>query len=130
MYQTTKFYPLRPLLTPLQHCSQSTSFSKTAGTTLSTRKNEKTRQEKSQEIAHGPGFEDFIAGVVPRSSAEGYSGSLKLSDSSQSRLRLPPWLKTQIPSGKNYAKLKSDLRGLGLATVCEEARCPNIGECW
>ena len=32
--------------------------------------------------------------------------------------------------GKNFAKLKRDLRGLKLATVCEEARCPNIGECW
>lgn len=32
--------------------------------------------------------------------------------------------------GKNYAKLKETLRGLNLSTVCEEARCPNIGECW
>ena len=38
------------------------------------------------------------------------------------RLRLPPWLKTEIPMGKNYSKLKKDLRGLKLATVCEEAR--------
>jgi len=46
------------------------------------------------------------------------------------RLRLPPWLKTEIPSGENYAKLKKTLRSLNLATVCEEAKCPNIGECW
>lgn len=32
--------------------------------------------------------------------------------------------------GKNYARIKSQLRELKLATVCEEARCPNIGECW
>ncbi|KAI5897623.1 Lipoyl synthase [Schizophyllum commune H4-8] len=44
--------------------------------------------------------------------------------------RLPKFLKTSIPSGKNYKRLKNDLRGLGLHTVCEEARCPNIGECW
>jgi lipoic acid synthetase len=47
--------------------------------------------------------------------------------------RLPDWLKTPIPSAganPNYARIKSDLRGLGLHTVCEEARCPNIGECW
>lgn len=47
--------------------------------------------------------------------------------------RLPDWLKTPIPSaGANpeFAKIKADLRGLGLHTVCEEARCPNIGECW
>ncbi|KAK3940559.1 hypothetical protein QBC46DRAFT_384854 [Diplogelasinospora grovesii] len=47
--------------------------------------------------------------------------------------RLPEWLKTPIPTaGKNanFAKIKADLRGLNLHTVCEEARCPNIGECW
>lgn len=45
--------------------------------------------------------------------------------------RLPEWLKTSIPAGnENYKKIKSDLRGLGLHTVCEEARCPNISECW
>lgn len=46
------------------------------------------------------------------------------------RLRLPPWLKTTIPTGKNFSKLKEQLRKLNLHTVCEEARCPNIGECW
>jgi len=43
---------------------------------------------------------------------------------------LPPWLKLKIPSGENYTKLKDTLRGLKLHTVCEEAKCPNIGECW
>merc|ERR1711874_175547 len=38
--------------------------------------------------------------------------------------------KREIPMGKNFSKLRNDLRGLKLATVCEEARCPNIGECW
>ena len=59
-----------------------------------------------------------------------YEGQLKLDKGEKGRLRLPPWLKTKIPVGKNFAKLKDDLRGLKLATVCEEARCPNIGECW
>ncbi|RUS35215.1 hypothetical protein BC938DRAFT_474066 [Jimgerdemannia flammicorona] len=44
--------------------------------------------------------------------------------------RLPPWLKTDIPVGQNFTRIKKDLRGLGLHTVCEEARCPNIGDCW
>lgn len=46
------------------------------------------------------------------------------------RLRLPSWLKRPIPKGDNYHRLKTDLRDLNLSTVCEEARCPNIGECW
>lgn len=44
--------------------------------------------------------------------------------------RLPSHLKTSIPTGDSFKKIKKDLRGLGLSTVCEEARCPNIGECW
>ena len=44
--------------------------------------------------------------------------------------RLPSYLKTSIPSGGSFAKIRKDLRGLGLHTVCEEARCPNIGDCW
>ncbi|KAI0010922.1 lipoic acid synthetase [Xylariaceae sp. FL0662B] len=45
--------------------------------------------------------------------------------------RLPEWLKTPIPAGNdNYKKIRSDLRGLNLHTVCEEARCPNVSECW
>lgn len=47
--------------------------------------------------------------------------------------RLPAWLKTALPSpGSNEGlrKIKADLRGLGLHTVCEEARCPNLSECW
>ncbi len=44
--------------------------------------------------------------------------------------RKPGWLKVKAPGGPNYAHLKSLMRDLGLHTVCEEARCPNIGECW
>jgi len=42
----------------------------------------------------------------------------------------PPWIKSKIPSGDNYLRLKSLFRSLGLNTVCEEALCPNIAECW
>lgn len=44
--------------------------------------------------------------------------------------RLPEWLKTPIPDGDNFKRLRNDLRGLNLHTVCEEARCPNISSCW
>jgi lipoic acid synthetase len=44
--------------------------------------------------------------------------------------RHPDWIKARIPSGEAFHDLKSLLRGLDLNTVCEEARCPNIGECW
>ncbi len=42
----------------------------------------------------------------------------------------PPWLKVRAPGGTQYAELKEAFRSLDLHTVCEEARCPNIGECW
>jgi lipoic acid synthetase len=44
--------------------------------------------------------------------------------------RKPPWLKVPLPGGERHAHLKQLFRQRKLATVCEEARCPNIGECW
>ncbi|MGI8927469.1 MAG: lipoyl synthase [Tepidiformaceae bacterium] len=42
----------------------------------------------------------------------------------------PPWLKVRLPAGENFARLRDLMRGQQLHTVCEEARCPNIGDCW
>jgi lipoic acid synthetase len=44
--------------------------------------------------------------------------------------RKPDWLKVRLPAGHNYDRLKKLMRTQGLHTVCEEAICPNIGECW
>jgi lipoic acid synthetase len=44
--------------------------------------------------------------------------------------RKPAWLKVRAPGGATYARIKALMREQGLHTVCEEARCPNIGECW
>jgi lipoyl synthase len=42
----------------------------------------------------------------------------------------PSWLKVKAPSGENYSRIKNMLGDLKLATVCQEAKCPNMGECW
>ena len=44
--------------------------------------------------------------------------------------RKPDWIRVKAPVGENFAKTRNLMRDLGLATVCEEAACPNIGECW
>ena len=44
--------------------------------------------------------------------------------------RKPEWLKVRLATGPNYTDLKGLMRGASLHTVCEEAMCPNIGECW
>ena len=46
------------------------------------------------------------------------------------RPRLPDWLKVRMPGGPRYIELKQLMRDSQLHTVCEEAHCPNIGECW
>lgn len=45
-------------------------------------------------------------------------------------LSKPDWLKVRAPGGENYQRIKSMLGDLKLATVCQEAKCPNMGECW
>lgn len=80
-------------------------------------------------------LDDFIgAASAPLSPTAAYTPrTAEVGPASNRRTitRLPEWLKTPIPSGnENYKSIKKDLRGLGLHTVCEEARCPNISDCW
>lgn len=46
------------------------------------------------------------------------------------RAKKPDWLKVKLPTGKKYNWIKQQASSLKMATVCQEARCPNIGECW
>ncbi len=48
----------------------------------------------------------------------------------KARVPKPEWLKVRAPSGENYSRIKGMLGDLKLATVCQEAKCPNMGECW
>lgn len=91
--------------------------------------------EKIRErLANGPSFQDFVQdpelAAAEQQQQWEYDGKLKRDKGDEKRLRLPPWLKKEIPIGANFNKIKEQLRDLKLATVCEEARCPNIGECW
>uniref|UniRef100_A0A672MT77 Lipoyl synthase, mitochondrial n=1 Tax=Sinocyclocheilus grahami TaxID=75366 RepID=A0A672MT77_SINGR len=102
------------------YCNRLTTAANTSSTLT-----ERKRDMKED----GLNLQDFISGELSEKSMwEEYRGNLKRQKGE--RLRLPPWLKTEIPIGKNYNKLKNTLRELNLNTVCEEARCPNIGECW
>ena len=86
------------------------------------RANSSLSSDTREEIARGPSLQYFLQSS-PRSPEE-------LKRVKGKHLKLPSWLKTDIPKGENFSKLKKSLRGLNLHTVCEEARCPNIGECW
>ena len=44
--------------------------------------------------------------------------------------RKPGWLRVNVPGGERYGRVRETLRGLSLHTVCQEAHCPNVGECW
>lgn len=53
-----------------------------------------------------------------------------MAESAKKRTPKPAWLKVRAPTGENYTHIKEMLGKLNLATVCQEARCPNMGECW
>jgi lipoic acid synthetase len=71
-------------------------------------------------IAMGGGTYELVAG----------SGAAELVAGSVVPRRHPEWIKARIPSGETYQDLRRLLHGLKLNTVCEEAHCPNMGECW
>jgi lipoic acid synthetase len=65
---------------------------------------------------------------VTRSRAK--PGGNAVADGRPFRERKPPWLKVPAPGGPTYRRLKSAIAEQNLHTVCEEANCPNVGECW
>jgi lipoic acid synthetase len=67
-------------------------------------------------LPEGPGLDHFISSVKPADP--------------KSRFGKPKWLKNVPANTENYERLKQTVSELGLATVCQEAHCPNIGECW
>jgi lipoyl synthase len=79
------------------------------------------RRQFSIEINDGLEIKDFIK----RLSVEPCEGL-----PTDGNAHLPDWLKTKIPDSEKFLEIKSQLRSLNLHTVCEEARCPNISECW
>jgi lipoic acid synthetase len=70
------------------------------------------------------------AHASPLTIAMGGGGMDGVVDGSGSARRHPDWIRARLPTGANYRDLKGIVRGLALNTVCEEAHCPNIGECW
>ncbi|XP_036125863.1 lipoyl synthase, mitochondrial isoform X2 [Molossus molossus] len=78
--------------------------------------------EKKGFLQNGPDLQDFVSGdLADKSTWDEYKGNLKRHKGE--RLRLPPWLKTEIPMGKNYNKLKNTLRNLNLHTFLFIHRC-------
>ena len=74
---------------------------------------------------------DFLSPSTPTSSPSIRTATVGPPGRKREITRLPSWLQTPIPGANPaYKKIKSDLRGLNLHTVCEEARCPNISDCW
>lgn len=86
------------------------------------------RTNFTDNLNKGPSFDDFLRARISKDDI--ISSDIIANSQPTERVRLPTWLKTPIAKGKSFHKLKDDVHGLGLHTVCEEARCPNIGECW
>ncbi|KAJ1653154.1 hypothetical protein IWQ61_006667 [Dispira simplex] len=92
-----------------------------------------TLEEFRARLRTGPQLADFaLNGSRPIETSLSPEEALELANvtTPDGKKRLPPWLKTRYPTSSNYNRIKKNLRELKLHTVCEEARCPNIGECW
>ena len=90
----------------------SSSSSSTRTSNLTTREQLREKLAKDDENGRTVGFNKVVT------------------KGSKTTLPKPSWLKAEIPRGEDYERLRDTVRSLKLATVCEEAKCPNIGECW
>ncbi|OAA60680.1 lipoic acid synthetase [Cordyceps fumosorosea ARSEF 2679] len=140
--------PLRRAFTSIVSCTTTTCATTT--TTTTTTRGLATVPSPASDAKPNPkrktyfkdttvaSLDDFIAGKSGADAALSQSAAYELRTAQvgpegkkRTITRLPEWLKTPIPAGNdNFKKIKADLRGLNLHTVCEEARCPNISECW
>jgi lipoic acid synthetase len=87
-----------------------------------------TRSRRGARLGTASGYR-VLPGGDPRSADERASVSRVTTPAARFAPK-PPWLKVRAPGGERYTHLKETLRALDLHTVCEEARCPNVGECW
>ena len=76
---------------------------------------------RARLAAESPTLTEFVDGEGPYSVEVG---------TKKKPLPKPKWMKESIPGGEKYTHIKKKLRELKLHTVCEEAKCPNLGECW
>lgn len=83
-----------------------------------------------KSLSQGPSFDDFLKGQADSMIPLDPIAQARLNSNEEETKKIPSWLKVSIPKGKNFHNIKTDLRDLKLKTVCEEAKCPNIGECW
>lgn len=81
---------------------------------------------RARLAAGGPALQDFLDS---NSDVDVETYSVEVG-TKKNPLRKPPWMQRVIPGGDKYTAIKAKLRDLKLHTVCEEAKCPNIGECW
>ncbi|KAJ2832006.1 hypothetical protein GGI24_001389 [Coemansia furcata] len=98
---------------------------------IETKPERRVRKDFADKLKSGPGFGDFITGLKePLTPAQAMQQAEAVQSKIPGNSRLPRWLKTDIPTGGNVTKIRKTLRELKLHTVCEEARCPNMSECW
>lgn len=111
------------------------SFSRTVSTETPSEPSEKRRPKYSKDSLKSVPSLSYFMGIDEKPLEPNDAFKLRTAfvgppGKKRQITRLPEWLKTPIPNNSNYKKIKNDLRGLNLHTVCEEARCPNISDCW
>ena len=90
---------------------------------------ESTRSRSGEKYLTSHGFtaiRDGLKARIARPDAAAAGGP----QAHLERLPKPSWLRTRAPTGKHFGRVQDLVRAHRLATVCEEAKCPNIGECW
>lgn len=95
-----------------------------------TRSNSRRLEELRAQLANeAPSITEFASSNDEINGAENKISAI-VPKRRNTILPKPKWLKAQPATSENYQRLRTTVRELGLATVCEEAKCPNIGECW
>jgi lipoyl synthase len=88
------------------------------------------RVSSGEKYVTPQGFTAIRDGIKAGAASSGAPAASASPATSGAAARKPPWLKVRAPSGDGYGAVRAIVHEHRLATVCEEAKCPNIGECW
>lgn len=121
-----------PLISPLPICSSKPKSSTSQTRLLIARSHvaDSSKKTESGPDSNPDPTKLFESAAVSTGKAGAYPGGMGLHTGRDPNVKKPEWLRQRAPQGEKFAKLHESLSKLKLNTVCVEAQCPNIGECW
>ncbi|KAI0527154.1 hypothetical protein KFK09_002752 [Dendrobium nobile] len=118
------------LMSPIPICSTKPKCASSSNRSLVVRFHSIDTSKNVETSSNMPASTLFESTMISSGKAGSYPGGMGVHTGRDPSVKKPEWLRQRAPQGEKFSKLQESLSKLKLNTVCVEAQCPNIGECW